>query len=107
MERAQEKKKACAWQIDLRLNDSSSLLLDILPEKKEKMTQGAICRSHKLPLISNKALQQKVVKVMAELGIRKFELDCVDVMATRLFIKNMQPSVPICLPRKSWQSTIS
>lgn len=43
--------------------------IDVIPEKKEKMIQGVYVRSQKLPVITKQALQQKLLKTLADLDI--------------------------------------
>ena len=42
----------------------------MVPERKEKMVQGVYVRSQKLPVVTKQALQQKLLKSMADLDIR-------------------------------------
>ncbi|KAI9495767.1 hypothetical protein BDB00DRAFT_192475 [Zychaea mexicana] len=50
-------------------NASSGILEDVVPERKEKMMQGVYVRSQKLPVVTKQALQQKLLKAMADLDI--------------------------------------
>ncbi|KAI7855909.1 hypothetical protein BDC45DRAFT_505037 [Circinella umbellata] len=50
-------------------NASSGILEDVVPERKEKMIQGVYVRSQKLPVVTKQALQQKLLKSMADLDI--------------------------------------
>ncbi|KAI8143797.1 hypothetical protein BJV82DRAFT_668240 [Fennellomyces sp. T-0311] len=50
-------------------NASSGILEDVIPERKEKMVQGVYVRSQKLPVVTKQALQQKLLKAMADLDI--------------------------------------
>ncbi|KAI7874500.1 hypothetical protein K492DRAFT_240809 [Lichtheimia hyalospora FSU 10163] len=50
-------------------NASSGVLDDVIPERKEKMVQGVYVRSQKLPVVTKQALQQKLLKTMADMDI--------------------------------------
>ena len=56
------------------LNFFCLVIIDVVPERKEKMVQGVYVRSQKLPVVTKQALQQKLLKSMADLDIRKFSL---------------------------------
>lgn len=55
------RKDSCCWLI----------AIDVIPERKEKMVQGVYVRSQKLPVVTKQALQQKLLKTMADMDIRK------------------------------------